>query len=494
MNKQDYYTILGLRRNASPEEIRQAYFEAARHLHPDKNIAPGETELFLGVQEAYEVLSNLKKRARYDESLPPEKTPQVLLEQKIFFSRQGLLRLDEPQIIYIIIEFSIPTDMKKRPEPPLNLCLVLDRSTSMQGSNMEVVKDTAIRIMHKLKPQDMFSVVAFSDRAETVISATHITDLGKQEARIQMLQPSGGTEIFSGLEKGYNEILHNISRSQVNHIILLTDGRTYGDESNCIGLAKNAAARGIGISGLGIGSEWNDNFLDKLASLTGGTSMYVPRPQDIQHALLDKFNQLGKAYAEETRLEFTTLEGVELRYAFRLQPDAGLLSFESPTMMGPIVWDDTLKILMEFLIQPEVLQQSAITILKGKVFVLLSDQSPPEDPIPIQLVRPVFDGTNLDPPPVEIVDALSRLKFYRLQEQARLEATAGDYQQAAEHLTRLATRLLAQGERGLAKTALMEAENLQREKSFSQQGGKEIKYGTRALLKSGRISREEEKE
>lgn len=70
MDKQDYYSILGLRRNATPEEIRQAYFDAARHLHPDKNIAPGETELFLGVQEAYEVLSNLKRRARYDEFLP----------------------------------------------------------------------------------------------------------------------------------------------------------------------------------------------------------------------------------------------------------------------------------------------------------------------------------------------------------------------------------------------------------------------------------------
>ncbi|MGD0750981.1 MAG: DnaJ domain-containing protein [Anaerolineales bacterium] len=492
MNKQDYYSLLGLRRNASPEEIRQAYFEAARHLHPDKNIAPGETELFLGVQEAYEVLSNQKKRDKYDDSLPPEEVPKILLEQKIFFSRQGLLRLNEPQIIYVIIEFSVPSDTEKRAEPSLNLCLVLDKSTSMKGSNMDIVKATAIQIMHKLKPEDIFSVVAFSDRAETLIPATHITDLNKQEARIQMVQPSGGTEIFSGLEQGYSEIIQNISRSQVNHIILLTDGRTYGDENNCISLAKNAAARGVGISGLGIGSEWNDNFLDKLASLTGGSSMYVPRPQDIQHALLDRFNQLGRAYAEETRLEFTTQEGVELRYAFRLQPEAGLLSFESPTMMGPMIWDSSLKILMEFLIHPEALQQTAVTVLNGKVFVLLSNKSLPGEPILIRLVRPVLDGTNLDPPPSEIVDALSRLKYYRLQEQARLEANAGDYEKAAEHLTRLATHLLAQGERGLAKTALMEAENLQREKSFSQQGGKEIKYGTRALLKSGRISRDEE--
>jgi hypothetical protein len=147
---------------------------------------------------------------------------------------------------------------------------------------------------------------------------------------------------------------------------------------------------------------------------------------------------------------------------------------------------------MEFLIQPEALQQTDVTIFNGKVFILYSGQSPPQEPIPIRLIRPVLNGTNLDPPPLEIVEALSRLKFYRLQEQARLEATAGDYEQAAEHLSRLATHLLAHGERGLARTALVEAENLQREKSFSQQGGKEIKYGTRALLMPGRIVKEEE--
>ena len=89
------------------------------------------------------------------------------------------------------------------------------------------------------------------------------------------------------------------------------------------------------------------------------------------------------------------------------------------------------------------------------------------------------------------MDALSRLKLYRMQEQARLEVTAGEYDQASEHLHRLATHLLAQGERGLARTALMEAEQIQENKSFSQQGRKEIKYGTRALLTSGRSEEEQ---
>ena len=490
MAKQDFYAILGLNRDATPDEIRQAYFESARRLHPDKNLAPGETELFLGVQEAYEVLSNPKKRAKYDSALPPEALPDTILDQSVIFSRQNLIHMQEPQIVYTILDFGVPLDSNTHPVPPLNLCLVLDRSTSMQGNNMDTVKATAIQIMRKMKPQDIFSVVAFSDRAEIIIPATNSMELGKQEARIQMIQPSGGTELFSGLEKGYNEIIRNVNRSQVNHIILITDGRTYGDEQKCLDLAQRAAENGIGISGLGIGAEWNDNFLDHLATVTGGSSMYVTRPQDIQRVLLDKFYRLGKAYAEETRLEFAPVPGVELRYAFRLQPEAGVLSYESPLVMGPVVWDSRLKILMEFIIQPEAVQQSTATIFDAQLSVVLTDISMSRKPIPLRLTRPVLAEPDADPPPTEIVDALSRLKLYRLQEQARLEVTAGNYDQAAEHLTRLATHLLAQGERGLAKTALMEAENIHQKKSFSQQGGKEIKYGTRALLMSGRIEDE----
>ena len=49
-----------------------------RNLHPDKNAAAGETELFLEVQQAYEMLSNPKRRTQYDATLPPEEKTQSL--------------------------------------------------------------------------------------------------------------------------------------------------------------------------------------------------------------------------------------------------------------------------------------------------------------------------------------------------------------------------------------------------------------------------------
>src|SRR5713101_5959057 len=66
--KQDYYELLGVPRKAPLKEIRQAYRKLARKYHPDLN--PGDKsseEKFKQVQEAYDVLSDAKKRQMYDQ-------------------------------------------------------------------------------------------------------------------------------------------------------------------------------------------------------------------------------------------------------------------------------------------------------------------------------------------------------------------------------------------------------------------------------------------
>ena len=78
--------------------------------------------------------------------------------------------------------------------------------------------------------------------------------------------------------------------------------------------------------------------------------------------------------------------------------------------------------------------------------------------------------------------SLSHLTLYRLQERARVAADADQFDQAARHLHNLATHLLSKGEHALAKTALFEAENLEKMHTWSASGNKDIKYRTRALL------------
>lgn len=481
-NKPDYYAVLGVFRDASQEEIKKAYLDAAQRLHPDKNVADGETEIFLDVQQAYETLYNPKSRRKYDATLPPEDRPSLPIKQKIYYSRPNLISSNETQLLYVLLEISPSDKDVEIPAPPLNVCLVLDTSTSMKDEKLDVLKSAAIKFIQSLRSQDIFSVVAFSDRAEVVIPASYLSDKRKLESRIHMLQPSGATEIYQGLQAGMDEIRRNFGRNHVNHLILLTDGHTYGDEDQCLALAKEAAEQGMGMSAMGIGKEWNDFFLDALANFTGGNSRYVSRTEDIQKFLMEKFDTLARILADDVILENKRTPGAELVYAFRTQPETGPLPVDDKIHLGPVLQDTTMNILFEYSIAPSLTKQDAVSLLQGALRFSIAAMPTPIQPLKFELSRSVKEEPSTEPPPTAIVQALGKLTLYRMQEKAHTEVQEGQFELAAQHMKQLATNLLAQGERSLARTALIEAEHIEQMQSFSDEGSKEIKYGTRALI------------
>lgn len=479
----NYHKILGVARDAVPDEIRAAYFELARRFHPDANPDPSIREQFLIIQDAYAVLSNPARRTEYEKKLSPAPLPPDI-SVNCQFSRTVVPYLDEPQLVYALLEMICTTEPDPSQYPPIHVCLVVDRSTSMHGERIDKVRANITSFLKLLKPNDLISVVTFSDRAEVVIPPSRAGDLVRMESQIDQISTGGGTEILSGLEMGLLQLSDAEGMRMVRHMILLTDGHTYGDEQPCYEFAKRASREGVTINALGIGHEWNDTFLDRLTSLSGGNTLYVTSPNDLFHFLEQKLRSLTMVYASKINFSFESSPNVELKYAFRINPDVGPIQVTSPISMGDLLFGKSLVVLLEFLIPKFQGELNEILLGKGRLIMEIPSRDGEEVRLKIKLSREVRSDPEPELPVPTIIEAMSHLSLYRLQDKARQEVATGNISQAMRHLQYLATHLLAQGNRTLAHDVLVEAEHIQQNRKFSQAGDKLIKYGTRSLLLS----------
>lgn len=478
----DHYTALGLSIDATPEEIRSAYFLAARRSHPDANPDAQTTEWFLRVQDAYDVLSNPRRRADYDASLPDGLMQQPAVAVHVSVSRNSIPRIQEPQLLYVLLNINCTADPARAASVPAHVCFVVDRSTSMQGERIDVVKSNLLEVLHRLKPADVVSVVSFSDRAEVVIPPTRVSALNKNEPRIYSIQTGGGTELFQGLSLGVNMMRSGPGEESLRQVILLTDGHTYGDEKSCLALAEAAGQEGISISALGIGHEWNDVFLDQLTGISGGSTQFVRSTRDLDGMLSKIMAGAGMIYARRVRLEFRTDENLSLRYALRLQPDVASLPLETPLVLGNLQRDKGISLLLEVVVLPPEDGMDMLQILDGRLKMQVFDEGVRPARMFIDVRCPLEDSPSADVPPPKLMEAVARMTLYRMQENARKQVEAGEADMAARQLQYLATNLLSRGNREFAHSVLAEAEHIRHSRVFSKDGDKHVKYGTRALL------------
>jgi Ca-activated chloride channel family protein len=473
----ELYDLLGINTSATPDEVKAAYRLAARRFHPDANTNPGATEAFRKIADAYTVLSDPDQRAAYDRTLAAAKP---LYAVRALYSRSPLPLLNEPQVLYVLLELH-PIIIPDLPPPPVNVCLVIDRSTSMQGERLDQARAAARQMIDDLRDQDSFSVVAFSDRAEVVVPAqTAEADRSRPKARVSTLLAFGGTEILQGLLTGLTELHRHLSPTAVNHLLLLTDGRTYGDEAECLMLASLAASDGIVISGLGIGDEWHDSFVDELAARTGGSTAYVRSADQVADFVNQRVRGLGANYAERISAHVTLDPGVELLNVFRVAPDSGPVPAAVPLRLGGLPRDEVARVLLKFSVPPlPAGAQFIARLLFEADFIGLGRRG---ERLVLDLSAPVTPNAPAASPPPALLDALSKLSQYQMQERAWQEAAAGDIEGAVERLKALGTRLLASGQPNLARLALTEATRIERTRAWSEDSKKQLKYGTRRLI------------
>ena len=479
----NYYEILGIPRDATIEDIRRAYRHSAQRLHPDKNVRPGDTELFLDATQAYDVLSDPQKRAAYDaqlETIVAKAVTDVRMRVRIVHGRRNLLVLDEPQMHYTLLEI-LPPKKAASQRAPINLCILIDRSTSMRGERMDRVRLATTSILKSLTPEDSTSVVAFSDRAKVVVTAEQARKMNIARARLSQIQAGGGTEIARALEAGLAQVRSRSTQGSVNHLILITDGRTYGDEQACMDMAAQAAADKITINTVGIGTDWSDSLLDEVARLSGGNTVYMSSPSALVDLMDRIHHSLSHVAAVQVLVEADVAKQAALRSAFRLRPDPLPLGDSLPMSLGHLPSDDKISVLFEWMIDP----MAKVDEFKLAEFRVTSGGIGTEQEESQQIVAahiPVSNEPDPNRPNEDVLAAAGAVTLYRLQERARLEAASGQISQAMQRLENLANHLRMLGEEKLAQRARSEAYNLKQTRHLTSEGMKDLKYGSRALL------------
>jgi Ca-activated chloride channel family protein len=477
----DYYSILGIPQTASEDEVRKAYRALAREHHPDSSEDPQTAEKFQELQEAYEVLSSPTQRQKYDHFRAQQGSDRSsAIHLRPVASHKTLLAMPEEQAYYVLLNIMPATDLPAS-RLPLNLCLVLDRSTSMQGMRLQQVKEATRQIIDSLQANDALSLVVFSDRAEVLLPAQSNIDKAMAKSIASTIQPSGGTEMLQGLLAGLQEIENTRSEDSVNHLILLTDGQTYGDEQGCLEEAQAAGRSQISLSTMGIGSDWNEDLLDQMAALSNGTSTYIDSPRKVVDIFKETVRSLGLVIARELVLSVNPSSGVRMHEAFQITPHIRRLDPQgNRIVLGPLGSDQGKAVLLEFRV--EGLSSGQQRLMRITVEGDVPGQVDRRSWEWVELTAQVADTPDASadiPPP--IVTALGKLAIFRMQEKAMADLEAGEISAATQRLETMATRLLNLGETDLARAALLEAGRLARTGDLSAEGRKKIRYGTRAL-------------
>jgi Ca-activated chloride channel family protein len=484
--EKDYYAVLGVSQSATDEEIRRAYRALARRYHPDSRTENAPTTLFHDVQTAYSVLSDPMQRRAYDRRRSEAGLDrEAALHWDIYRSQSKLCSLYDEQVLYLLIQIK-PALAAEGERLPLNLCLVIDRSTSMQGARLDNVKGAAHQIIDELHDDDTLAVVTFNDRAEVILPSRSHINRARAKAQISTIWASGGTEILQGIQVGLDEIGKHHSERVTSHLILLTDGQTYGDEKECIAEARQAGARHIGITAMGIGEDWNDALLDQVAAQSGGVSAYIASPGQVRSLLQQRVRGLGAVFAQGLKLSPRCTEGVWIESAFRISPYLDRLTSEGGAInLGALQADAPVSVILEVGVAKRPPGEHRLVQLELAADVQSlgrADEKLRRD------VSITFTAEETEPEPVEpnILSALTKITVYRMQERAWDTLEQGDVDEASRQLELIATRLFDLGESRLARAAMLEAGRIAKGGAPTEKGRKEIKYGTRSLTIASR--------
>lgn len=212
------------------------------------------------------------------------------------------------------------------PRLPVNIALAIDRSGSMEGEPLEYVKRACAHVVDLLSPDDVLSIVTFEETVEVLMPARRVTDPNLIKQHLARIVPGNTTNLFDGLYAAGAQAASVPLDGYVTRVLLLTDGEpTAGlkDFQSIVGQAQQLRERGIAVTALGFGPEYNEELLAGIARRSGGNYHFVQRPEQIPQVFREEIQAAQGVAARGLRLRLDLPRGVVVRQCYGSPPEFG---------------------------------------------------------------------------------------------------------------------------------------------------------------------------
>ena len=223
-----------------------------------------------------------------------------------------------PSTRYVLAEIIAPEAPRTQARLPVNVALVLDRSGSMGGQKIELARNAVARALTLLRPTDRFSLVAYDEHIDVVVSSTLATGEAKRNAlaRLEHVDARGSTNLEGGWRRGAEQVAGVRTDDAVQRCLVVTDGLAnvgVTDHDTLVRYADELRRQGISTSTFGVGADFDERLLQQMADAGGGHFYYIEQAVQIPDLLASELGETLEVVARDAALVAQVPEGVRLQ-------------------------------------------------------------------------------------------------------------------------------------------------------------------------------------
>jgi len=250
-------------------------------------------------------------------------------------------RLSHPYIPLGTSELFVTVDVTGVEVPgaqrsPVNLALVIDRSSSMSGYKLQQARQAARHLVGQLGPEDRLALVHYGSDVQSLPSlAATPANRERMLQYIDGIWDDGGTNIGAGLQTGRALVTEARSPGSVDRLILLSDGQpTEGivETADLTRLVKGIRAEGITVSAIGVGTDFNEDLMQGFAEYGAGAYGFLEDAGQLASLFQRDLRQASTSVARDVVLGFSLPERVRLEevLGYRAQQEGPRVTVRLP--------------------------------------------------------------------------------------------------------------------------------------------------------------------